>query len=392
MKFGHKTVIILGLLTLSILLITQPFISSIRKEVKSTTTLMAKLISGLVISSLYEENVAGVVSDVIKDVSFPIIITDQYGIPRAWEGIGVSPRLFTQEELNRPDLLRNNPAFNRIMLQLEKLRYINKPIQIKVNSRVTGYLYYGYPPIISYLRIFPFLLLIVGVLAFIGFFLAARSIHAYEIETVWLNFAKGLAHQMGTPVSALLGWYELLKTEPVDSQILMSIKEDISRLSSILKRFSRVGGQPVLSQSDVKTIANNVLKNAEQRFLKNVRAELDGERCMVNCDEELIGWSIENLLKNAYEARGENPEIKIHTGSVENYCIIRVSDNGKGISKELRRKMFRESFTTKKKGWGVGLLLTRRIVEEIHGGKVSLVVSQPDVKTVFEIKLPAAQS
>ncbi len=389
LRFTEKLIGILGTFVVLGLLITQPVIKGAEKEVKRTTTLMAKLMSGLIIYSLYEEDVQRVLRDVIKDIGFPIVITDQYGIPRAWEGIGVNPRLFTQSELNRPQKLMSNPNFRKILRAIQRLKNVAKPIPIRKGDFVVGYLYYGYPHVLSYMRILPFVLMLLALITFIIFYTFARSVHVYEIETVWVNFAKGLAHQMGTPVSALFAWLELLKDENVPDYIIENMTHDLERLRAILLRFSRVGGSADLKEQDIKSVIEDTITMLKERFLKNIKIELVLSPCTLKIDRELISWAIENLVKNAYEARSSNmPTIEIRNYKDGEHCVIRITDNGKGIEPQYRKKLFRESFTTKKRGWGVGLLLTRRIIEDIHGGKIRLVRTEPGVETIFEIRLP----
>ncbi len=389
LRFTEKIIAILGTFVVLGLLITQPVIKGAEREVKRTTTLMAKLMSGLIIYSLYEEDVQRVLREVIKDIGFPIVITDQYGIPRAWEGIGVNPRLFTQEELNRPQKLMNNPKFQKILDAIQRLKKVADPIPIKKGNCIVGYLYYGYPHVLSYMRILPFILMILALITFIIFYTFARSVHDYEIETVWVNFAKGLAHQMGTPVSALFAWLELLKEENVPDYIIENMTHDLEMLRAILLRFSKVGGSPDLKEEDIKRVIEDTIAMLKERFLKNIKVELVLVPCTLKIDRELISWAIENLVKNAYEARSNNmPTIEIRNYREGDECVIRVTDNGKGIEPPYRKKLFKESFTTKKRGWGVGLLLTRRIIEDIHGGKIRLVRSEPGVETIFEIRLP----
>ncbi len=389
LRFTEKLIVILGTFVVLGLLVTQPVIKGAEREVKRTTTLMAKLMSGLIIYSLYEEDVQKVVREVIKDIGFPIVITDQYGIPRAWEGIGVNPRLFTQSQLNRPQKLMNDPNFQKILRAIRRLKNVAQPIPIRKGNYIVGYLYYGYPHVLSYMRILPFALMLLALITFVLFYTFARSIHVYEIETVWVNFAKGLAHQMGTPVSALFAWLELLKEENVPDYIIENMTHDLERLRSILLRFSRVGGSAEFREHNIKEVIEDTISMLKERFLKNINVELVLEECNLRCDRELLSWAIENLVKNAYEARSNNmPTIEIRNFIEHDECVIRITDNGKGIDPQFKKKLFRESFTTKKRGWGVGLLLTRRIIEDIHGGKIKLVRSEPGVETIFEIRLP----
>ncbi len=389
-RFIPYSLLILAFLTISTMLMTQPVIRRVEDEVKRTSKVIARLFSTLIISALSQEEVANNLRDILKEVDFPIIITDEMGIPRAWQRVGVDPKKFTPQELNNPVLLRKDPDFQRLLWYIGRLGKLHEPLPIKKGNEIVGYLYYGYPPILDYLKALPFLLMIVGVLSFAGLFFAAKSIQTYQLETLWTSFAKGLAHQMGTPVSSLLGWFELLKTQNVDPDILKGMEKDLSRLRSILSRFSRIGGGERLSPVELGEVINETIEESKARFLRGVDVQIqiyDG--AVVEGDKELLSWAIENLVKNAYEARQSvNPIIKVRLSKENDYAVITVSDNGKGIPRDKRKLLFKKSFSTKERGWGMGLVLTRRIVEEVHKGKIRLVKSEPFVETVFEIRIP----
>lgn len=389
-RFIPYSLLILAFLTISSMLMTQPVIRRVEEEVRRTSRVIARLFSTLIISALSQEEVAHNLREILKEVDFPIIITDEMGIPRAWQRVGVDPKKFSPQELNNPILLKDDPDFKKLLWYIGRLGKIHEPMPIRKGEDIVGYLYYGYPPILDYLRVLPFLLMIVGILSFTGLFMAARSIQTYQLETLWTSFAKGLAHQMGTPVSSLFGWFELLKTQEVDPQILHGMERDLGRLRSILSRFSRIGGGERLSPVDLGEMIQSTVEESRTRFLKGIDVELRlRDKAVVQGDRELLSWAVENLIKNAYEARKPaNPRITIDLFREDGYAVIRVTDNGKGIPKDKRKFLFKKSFSTKERGWGMGLVLTRRIVEEVHRGRISLVKSVPFSETVFEIKLP----
>jgi len=388
-RFIPYSLLILAFLTISSMLMTQPVIRRVEEEVRRTSRVIARLFSTLIISALSQEEVAHNLREILKEVDFPIIITDEMGIPRAWQRVGVDPKKFSQE-LNNPILLKDDPDFKKLLWYIGRLGKIHKPMPIKKGEDIVGYLYYGYPPILDYLRVLPFLLMIVGILSFTGLFMAARSIQTYQLETLWTSFAKGLAHQMGTPVSSLFGWFELLKTQDVDPEILRGMERDLERLRSILSRFSRIGGGERLSPVDLGEMIENTVEESRARFLKGIDVELRlRDKAVVQGDRELLSWAVENLIKNAYEARKPaNPRITIDLFREDGYAVIRVIDNGKGIPRDKRKFLFKKSFSTKERGWGMGLVLTRRIVEEVHKGRICLIKSVPFSETVFEIRLP----
>ncbi|HDM90312.1 MAG: hypothetical protein DRQ06_03570 [Candidatus Hydrothermota bacterium] len=389
-RFIPYSLLILAFLTISSMLMTQPVIRRVEEEVRRTSRVIARLFSTLIISALSQEEVAHNLREILKEVDFPIIITDEMGIPRAWQRVGVDPKKFSPQELNNPILLKDDPDFKKLLWYIGRLGKIHKPMPIKKGEDIVGYLYYGYPPILDYLRVLPFLLMIVGILSFTGLFMAARSIQTYQLETLWTSFAKGLAHQMGTPVSSLFGWFELLKTQDVDPQILRGMERDLERLRSILSRFSRIGGGERLSPVDLGEMIENTVEESRARFLKGIDVELRlRDKVVVQGDRELLSWAVENLIKNAYEARKPaNPRITIDLFREDGYAVIRVIDNGKGIPRDKRKFLFKKSFSTKERGWGMGLVLTRRIVEEVHKGRIRLIKSVPFSETVFEIRLP----
>ena len=389
-RFIPYSLLILAFLTISSMLMTQPVIRRVEEEVRRTSRVIARLFSTLIISALSQEEVAHNLREILKEVDFPIIITDEMGIPRAWQRVGVDPKKFSPQELNNPILLKDDPDFKKLLWYIGRLGKIHKPMPIKKGEDIVGYLYYGYPPILDYLRVLPFLLMIVGILSFTGLFMAARSIQTYQLETLWTSFAKGLAHQMGTPVSSLFGWFELLKTQDVDPEILRGMERDLERLRSILSRFSRIGGGERLSPVDLGEMIENTVEESRARFLKGIDVELRlRDKAVVQGDRELLSWAVENLIKNAYEARKPaNPRITIDLFREDGYAVIRVIDNGKGIPRDKRKFLFKKSFSTKERGWGMGLVLTRRIVEEVHKGRIRLIKSVPFSETVFEIRLP----
>ncbi len=382
--------LILALFTASILVLTQPVINQVKREVLKSTRIMAELFSGLILSAIEQESVAKVLKEGLKDIDFPVIVTDNMGIPRAWKNINVDPNKFSAKDLEKPEKLKNDPDYKKLLWTLGRLSKLHPPVKIVKDGTIVGYIYYGDPPILNYLRVLPFLLLTVAVLSFLGLFWAAKSIQTYQLETLWVNFAKGLAHQMGTPVSSLYGWFEYLKMDPnTDPMIIEEMGKDLERMKSILRRFSKIGNGGKLHEVNLKEMIEETVNELRKRFLKDIDIELDLEDdVIVFGDKELLSWAIENLLKNAYEARrDENPRIRIELKKKGDKKIIRVIDNGKGIPKDKKKLLFKKSFSTKEKGWGMGLVLTRRIIEETHGGRIFLEKSEPLDETIFVIEL-----
>ncbi|MGC8893358.1 MAG: sensor histidine kinase [candidate division WOR-3 bacterium] len=381
----------LAVLTAATIGVTQPAISRARNEVRTTSLLLAKLMSSLFLSVISEDEIASIMKEVIARVDFPMVITDQDGNPRAWKQVGVDPDRFTPEELAEPEKLANDPDYRKIVSARDKLRGQNKPLPISAGRGVVvGYVYFGQPTSLAYLRLLQAILPLMGLLAFLGLLWAARSVHTYQTAAFWASFAKGLAHQLGTPVSSSMGWLELLKkSQGIDPVVTEGLESDLERMRSILRRFSKIGGPPQLEPVLLPKLTESALAEARARFLRDMEVEVvtEGE-CQVRGDSELLSWVFEILLKNAWEARrSEGARVIIRMTEEPNWCVVQVEDNGKGIPREKQEILFRRSYSTKERGWGVGLLLVKRIVEDIHRGKARLLVSVPGERTVFVISL-----
>ena len=363
--------------------VTQPAITRLREDVKTTSRLIARLMSPLFLSVLTQEEVRQLMREVIGLVDFPLVITDERGNPRAWKNLSVDPDEFTAEELAHPERLRGNPRYQRLLRELEALKGKCEAVPIPGGAgTVIGYIYYGEPRALFYLRLLQVLVPLLGALSFFGLLLAARWLRRYQAAEFWASFAKGLAHQLGTPASSLWGWLELLKRQRVDPRIVEGIEKDLARIRSVMRRFSKIGGKPKLEEVEVREVAEEAVEEARGRFLK-IPVEVEG-RCRALAEPELVSWAFEIFLKNAQEAGARRVWVRMREEG--SWCLVEVEDDGPGIPKEIRKHLFKRSASTKSRGWGVGLLLAKRIVEEVHGGRVWLAESRPG-RTVFRFSL-----
>jgi len=380
----------LAVLTAVTIGITQPAIGRAQESVRTTSMLLAKLMSSLFLSVISEDEIELIMREVIAKVDFPMVITDQDGNPRAWKQVNVDPERFTPEELAEPENLRNDPDYRKLLAARDKLKGQNEPFPISTGGGVVlGYVYFGQPGSLGYLRLLQVILPLLGLLTFLGLLWAARSVHSYQAAAFWASFAKGLAHQMGAPVSSSMGWLELLKKEGADPKVTEGLESDLERMRSILRRFSKIGGPPNLEPVLLPKLAESAVAEAQARFLHDMTAVVvyDGQ-CLVRGDSELLSWVFEIFLKNAWEARrAEGALVRIRVREEERHCVVEIEDNGMGIPKEKQGLLFRRSYSTKERGWGVGLLLVKRIVEDIHRGKVKLILSVPGERTVFAMRL-----
>ena len=201
--------------------------------------------------------------------------------------------------------------------------------------------------------------------------------------------SKETAHQLGTPISSLIGWVELLKEKDLDPSIMYEIQKDTSRLEKITDRFSKIGSRPAMKETDLTAILKESLDYIKNRGPHNIEYLLDlpSKPIRISLNETLFEWVIENLLKNATDAIGADGRVILHAVDIENSVIVDVEDSGKGIAKSRFRTIFKPGYTTKKRGWGLGLSLSKRIIESYHHGKIFVFSSDPNNSTIIRIIL-----
>lgn len=210
-----------------------------------------------------------------------------------------------------------------------------------------------------------------------------------EQNKLWTGMAKETAHQIGTPLSSLLGWIAILRTEDIDPSYVDEIEKDVNRLNIIANRFSKIGSLPELLPQDVVAISRNVFNYLASRSSKQLHFEFSSntDATELPLNKELFGWVIENLLKNAIDAMQGKGELKLEIDDKAKFLKIRVTDTGKGIPKSQFKQVFKPGFTTKKRGWGLGLSLSKRIINDYHKGKIAVLKSEIGKGTTFEIQL-----
>ncbi len=265
----------------------------------------------------------------------------------------------------------------------------NKPIDIKYQGEVFSTIYYGNSPLLNKLKYYPLaLVLIIILFGAVIFFFYSSNKNATQ-NKLWSGMAKETAHQIGTPLSSLIGWAEILKTEHVNPDYIFEIEKDIDRLQTITERFSKIGSIPTLEKADVIKETINAYDYLKIRSSKLIVFELiipKGE-ILVNLNKQLYSWTIENLVKNAIDAMKGRGKLTIEILKLDNEVKINVTDSGKGISKKHFIKIFEPGFTTKKRGWGLGLSLTKRIITKFHNGKIKVLQSEKEVGSTLQITL-----
>ena len=274
---------------------------------------------------------------------------------------------------------------------LEKISLENDPIEIKFNNSINQKLYYGNSSTFNKIKFYPFALLIVAVLfSLIVYNYYKSSISSFN-NKIWASFAKETAHQIGTPLSSLMGWSTILKEEKVDSNIIVEIEKDIDRLNTIVRRFSEIGSIPELTKQNINEVLESSINYLTKRnsSLINFKFVKDKEVIYSKINKTLFEWVIENLVKNAIDSMDGKGNILISSNTkINNEIQIIIKDDGRGVKLKNQKKIFNSGYTSKKKGWGLGLSLSRRIIVQYHNGKIFIKKSEINEGTSIEINLP----
>lgn len=281
--------------------------------------------------------------------------------------------------------------------KIEHLRESQTPIEVHVSPGVTQYIFYEESSLLRQLRFFPWVQMLV-VLSFIAL-LVTYIITSYRNEQnrVWVGLTKETAHQLGTPISSLNGWLELLRTRYPEDDLLPDVATDINRLQLVAERFSRIGSAPTLQPTDMRQVVEQTYAYMRTRISNKVEMELkidlpaESGAAIVQADAPLMAWVVENLIKNAVDAMNGRGWIGLHLLRERETVILDVTDTGKGIERKRYTQVFRPGYTTKSRGWGLGLSLCKRIVEEYHRGKIFVHQSVVGKGTTFRVVLRCAE-
>ncbi len=393
---------------------TQTLISQLKENSRMVLTTYAKLWQLAASAPATGAEIDVIFEEVIQKSDFPIVVTDANGEPQAWREVKVTWDDTTYESRQK---------LKKIVEKMDK----NKepiPIYFGENKEIINYLHYGDSKLLTKLKLMP--LVEVGVLSLfilVGF-ITFRNIKRSEQRTIWVGMAKETAHQLGTPLSSLLGWLELLKTKcdsapsasaPGSSEarldgletdkleedkfelaeIMKGMERDVKRLEKIATRFGQIGSTPELRSTDSNVVASEAVAYFKQKLPHAgsgvVIKENLGDLVPVKVNAELLSWVIENLLKNSLEAVDPKQgiiQVSTKLDQDKKHITIEICDNGRGIPSREQKKIFKPGYTTKKRGWGLGLSLAKRIVEEYHLGKIFLKESIPNRRTTFLMVIP----
>ena len=375
--FIFGLLLILGLIVYSNFLVNQLRIDN-REIVKMYSEIIAKTVN-----EDSDTNLNFVFDEIIKKIQFPIIYSDIENNPIYYKNIDVE----SLDELTKP---------------IESMDLQNKPIPISFSDAaleediLLGYLHYGDSNLIQRIRWLPFIQIsVVGLFIFVGF-IGFNSIKNNEKRNIWVGMARETAHQLGTPVSALMGWLDRIKNHPNETDaVLDEMQSDLNRLEQISDRFSKMSSNSDLEKISLKTLIEQQTVYLQKR-LPSLGKDIEllvstSDNINILGNRTLLGWAIENVIRNGIDSiKRENGKVELSLIDAEKFALIHIKDNGVGILKKDWKNIFRPGFSTKKIGWGLGLSLVKRIIHDIHAGQIKILSSNPNEGTVFEIRLNKA--
>jgi len=383
-RYANSAKIKIGILFFGLVLIagtifySNSIVSQLREDNRQIVTVYSRIIANT-INEENDANLGFVFDEIIKKVQFPIIYTDK---------------------LNNPLYSRNiDVDEDKLGYHIKKMRKNNDPISIEFfdpetnASTVLGYLYFGDSVIVRRLEWLPYLEIIVVLMFVLVGFLGFNSIRENEKRQIWVGMARETAHQLGTPISALIGWIDRMDTHPKESEkIAKEMRSDMTRLEQISDRFGQMA-----SHSPLERMSLSNLINEQVEYLKKRIPTLgNGTALNVNIYDDLyilgnsvlLGWVFENLIRNGIDSiKNKNGKVEVSVKAEYDYAHIYIKDNGRGINRKDWKNIFKPGFTSKKRGWGLGLSLVLRIIEEIHSGVITVKTSSLNEGTTFLIKL-----
>ncbi|WMJ71662.1 HAMP domain-containing sensor histidine kinase [Cytophagaceae bacterium ABcell3] len=327
------------------------------------------------------ENLSFLFQEIIEaNNSIPVILTDENENPISEKNIKISDNLSKEEK----------DAF--LQTKVKQMKEVNTPIVVEFAPGQKNYIFYQNSYLLSQLQYYPYIQLsVIFIFSFIAYLAFSYSRNA-EQNRVWVGLAKETAHQLGTPLSSLMAWIELFKANPKykDDEAISELEKDVERLERITARFSNIGSAPALQDEPIYYTVEKSINYLSHRVSRSVEFKLSAslsKNTTAKLNKPLFEWVIENICKNAVDAIKGKGLITINLSRADNKIMIDISDTGKGIPKSSVGKVFMPGYTTKKRGWGLGLTLVKRIVENYHKGKIFVLNSEVDKGTTFRIIL-----
>jgi two-component system, sporulation sensor kinase D len=322
-----------------------------------------------------EADVSGLTTQVMEtNTTTPMILVDDKG------------KIFNTRNIDTTNIRNPETYLEKLKTRFEKE---NKPIEVRYKDTIFGTIVYGNSELLNKLKYYPLaLVLIIILFAAVAYFFY-RSTKVATQNKLWTGMAKETAHQIGTPLSSLIGWTEILRSENVNPDYIKEIEKDVDRLQTITDRFSKIGSVPKLDKVDIVFATQDSYDYLKRRSSDLIEFEFEApsDPLFVNLNMQLYSWTIENLVKNAIDAMKGKGQLKIALTNSDKEVFIQVTDTGKGIPKTRYKKIFNPGFTSKKRGWGLGLSLSKRIIEDYHQGRIKVLHSELKKGSTIQISL-----
>jgi two-component sensor histidine kinase len=352
---------------------TETFLKELRAEEERKIVLWAKAVEAVFLSE--DDSNLAFYSQIIQDnKTIPVILVND------------ADEIIAHRNLDVPE---SNPE-RYLKRKLEEFKESGQVLENPYLDGKTNYLYYNGSSLLTKLRLYPLLLLGVISIYMLISYMAFSNARRSEQNKVWTGMAKETAHQIGTPLSAMLGWVAYLKDKYPQEEAFGEMERDVNRLTAITERFSKIGSQPELTHTALTNTIENSLDYLVNRLGKNVTFTANiASDLQAQHNPQLISWVLENLITNATDALEGKGEIEVEARLNGTDIFIFVKDSGKGIPSNIQRSIFKPGYSTKSRGWGLGLSLAKRIVDEYHNGSISLVDSQLNQGSTFKITLPS---
>lgn len=380
-----KRILVAGavLIVVASLWVSHGLISDLKNEEQTKMGVWAEAMRSL--TSADETTDLNLVLRVINDNhTIPVIVTDEKG------RVTTSRNLRLRYRTSRDSVIQVNEALARLKAGGHSMRISLGTDEVGETHATALYIYYGQSLLLQRLAWFPYVQLGVVTVFLLVALLALLSTKRAEQNKVWVGLTKETAHQLGTPISSLMAWMAVMRETHPDDALIDEMEADVRRLEMVAERFSKIGSAPKLHPETVGPIVERVAEYIARRIPKSVKLTVDlrDESELIPISAPLVEWVVEVLCKNAADAMPGVGQIGISGGKVGDRYVIDVADTGKGIERKHHKTVFRPGFTTKQRGWGLGLSLAKRIIEEYHHGRIYVLRSAPGEGTVFRIELP----
>ncbi len=315
----------------------------------------------------------------LTDDSGEIIMQRNFTLPEPADSLSV----FSLSDANRKFLID----------KYEELSKTSNVIDIDLGEAGRQHLYYEDSKVLKSLSFYPYVQVLVLLAFVLIVYYAVSSTKRAEQNKVWVGLSKETAHQLGTPISSLMAWMDILEESGVSGEIVTEMNKDVRRLSTIASRFSKIGSRPSMEIEDLNEVVSRSAEYMQTRISSRIKLSIipAPEKILVTLSTPLLEWVMENLIKNAVDAMEGSGSITVEVFETKGKAVVEVTDTGKGIARKNQSAIFNPGFTTKSRGWGLGLTLTKRIVEEYHGGLIYVKKSEIGVGTTFAVELPLAK-